>query len=342
LVSVRNSVLEGLRVRRESVAQKINGFQTIGVDLGGSKLKVGLVDRNGCVLSVCNIPIQSDKEQGRVIANILVGIDECLNKTNQMAKAVGIGVAAQVDLNGVVRCSPNLGWNNVPLRKEVEKQLGIPVVVTNDVRAATWGEWQYGSGRGIDDLAVVFVGTGIGGGVVTGGKLLAGCNNSGGELGHITIIYNGRKCHCPNSGCLEAYAGGWAIAERAQEALRAEEEGHLLKILAGDVEKITAATVGQAYHEGDLLAQRLVEETGRYLAAGLVSIVNAFNPCRIVLGGGVVEGIPELVQMVKRFVPKRALEVAVEDLEIVRGALGSDAGVVGAAALARDLVDVSM
>jgi glucokinase len=324
------------------VAQK-NGSPTMGVDLGGTKLKVGLVDSSGRLLSLCDIPVHSDKEPKRVIADVLAGIDMCLRKAKQRAEAVGIGVAAQVDLNGVVRRSPNLGWHNVPLKKVVEKQLDMPVLVTNDVRAATWGEWKYGSGRGIEDLVVVFVGTGIGGGVVTGGKLLAGCSNSGGELGHITIVYDGRKCHCPNRGCLEAYSGGWAIAERAQEAVRAKPmEGHPLKNLAGGVKKITAATVSQAYHEGDLLARRLVEETGRYLASGVVSVVNAFNPCRIVLGGGVVEGIPELVQMVKEVVPKRALEVAVEDLEIVKAALGGDAGVIGAAALARDLVNGSL
>jgi len=320
--------------------QKINDSLTLGVDLGGTKLNVALVDATGRILSAHKSPIHPEKEPERVIADILTGIDRCLSKTGQKAEALGIGVAAQVDQKGVVRGSQNLGWRNVPLKKKLEKQLGLPVAVTNDVNAATWGEWRYGSGRGVDDLAVLFVGTGIGGGIITGGNLLAGCTNSGGELGHITIVYDGRKCHCPNRGCLEAYAGGWAIAERAQEAVRtALEEGQCLVSLAGSVEKITAATVSRAYHEGDLLARRLVENTGRYLAAGVVSIVNVFNPCLLVLGGGVIEGIPELIQMVKEFTRNRALEAAVEKLEIVKAALGGDAGVIGAAALAQDLLD---
>jgi len=320
--------------------QKINDPLTLGVDLGGTKLNVALVDATGRILSAHKSPIHPEKEPERVIADILTGIDRCLSKTGQKAEALGIGVAAQVDQKGVVRGSQNLGWRNVPLKKKLEKQLGLPVAVTNDVNAATWGEWRYGSGRGVDDLAVLFVGTGIGGGIITGGNLLAGCTNSGGELGHITIVYDGRKCHCPNRGCLEAYAGGWAIAERAQEAVRtALEEGQCLVSLAGSVEKITAATVSRAYHEGDLLARRLVENTGRYLAAGVVSIVNVFNPCLLVLGGGVIEGIPELIQMVKEFTRNRALEAAVEKLEIVKAALGGDAGVIGAAALAQDLLD---
>jgi len=320
--------------------QKMDKPLTLGVDLGGTKVNVGLLDAAGRLLSAHKSMIHASKEPERVIADILTGVDECLSKTGLEAEALGIGVAAQVDLKGVVHGSPNLGWRNFPLKKKLEKQLGLPVAVTNDVSAATWGEWRYGSGRGVDDLAVLFVGTGVGGGIITGGNLLSGCTNSGGELGHITIVYDGRKCRCPNRGCLEAYAGGWAIAERAQEAVRtAPKEGQRLVSLAGSVEEITAATVSRAYHEGDLLARRLVEETGRYLAAGVVSIVNAFNPCVLVLGGGVIEGIPELIQMVKEFTRSRALEAAVEGLEIVKAALGGDAGVIGAAALAQDLVD---
>lgn len=313
---------------------------TLGVDLGGTKLNVGLVDAAGRLLSVHKSMINISKEPETVIADISVGVEVCLSKTGQEAKAVGIGVAAQVDRKGVVRGSPNLGWRNVPLKKKLEKQLGLPVVVTNDVNAATWGEWRYGSGRGVDDLVVLFVGTGVGGGIITGGKLLTGCTNSGGELGHITIVFDGRKCHCPNSGCLEAYVGGWAIAERAQETIRTlSNEGRRLLALAGSINRVTAVTVSQAYREGDLLARLLVEETGRYLAAGVVSIVNAFNPCVLVLGGGVIEGIPELIQMVREFTRNMALEASVEELKIVKAALGVDAGVIGAAALAQNLVD---
>ncbi|MDH5691099.1 MAG: ROK family protein [Candidatus Bathyarchaeota archaeon] len=322
------------------VQKKMDKPLTLGVDIGGTKVNVALVDAAGRLLSVHKSLIHPEKEPKMVIADILAGVEVCLSKTGQEAKALGIGIAAQVDLKGVVHGSPNLGWRNFPLKKKLEKQLGLPVVVTNDVRAATWGEWCYGSGRGVDDLAVLFVGTGVGGGVISGGKVLSGCTNSGGELGHITIVSDGRKCRCPNKGCLEAYAGGWAIAERAQEAIRTlSYEGRRLLSLAGSIKQVTAVTVSQAYREGDLLARLLVEETGQYLAAGVVSIVNAFNPCLLVLGGGVIEGIPELIQMVKDITRNRALEAAVEELEIVKAALGGDAGVIGAAALAQDLVD---
>jgi glucokinase len=320
--------------------KKINGHLTLGVDLGGTKVNVSLVDASGHLLYSFHSLIHASKEPNRVIADINAGVDVCLSKTGLKAEALGIGVAAQVDLAGVVNSSPNLGWRNFPLKKELEKQIGLPVLVTNDVRAATWGEWRYGAGKGVDDLAVLFVGTGIGGGVISGGEVLSGCTNSGGELGHITIVFEGRKCRCPNRGCLEAYAGGWAIAERAQEAIRAApEEGRYLVSLAGGVDHVTGATVGRAFHEGDLFARTLVDETGRFLAAGAVSIVNVFSPCVLVLGGGVVEGIPELIQIVADIVPTMALEAAVKKLRIVKAALGANAGTIGAATLAQKLAD---
>jgi glucokinase len=147
---------------------------------------------------------------------------------------------------------------------------------------------------------------------------------------------DGRQCHCRNRGCLEAYAGGWAIAERAQEAVRSDPKaGQSLITLAGSVERITAATVTEAYANGDHVAQLIVEETAHFLAAGVVGIVNAFNPCLLVLGGGVIQGSPMYLSMVERAVRINALEAALEGLRIVTAALGDKAGVIGAAALAR-------
>jgi glucokinase len=312
---------------------------TLGVDIGGTKINVGLVDATGRLLSVHKSLVPPSKEPEMVIAKVLDSIDLCLSETGKKAKALGVGVAAQVDRKGVVLGSPNLGWRNVPLKKKLEKETGLPVVVTNDVRAATWGEWRYGSGRGIDDLALLFVGTGIGGGVISGGKVVSGCTNSGGELGHMTIVYDGRQCRCRNKGCLEAYAGGWAIAERAQEAIRTlSTEGKHLLSLAGGIKQVTATTVNQAYRDGDLLARLLVEETARYLAAGVVSIVNAFNPCLVIFGGGIIEDLTELIPRVNEITKNNALEAAVENLKIVKTALGGNAGAIGAAALAHEML----
>jgi glucokinase len=313
---------------------------TLGVDLGGTKVKTALVDARGRIVAVDTHPTRPERGSDGVIADILACVDGCLGKARRDAAALGIGVAGQVDVHGVVRYAPNLRWRNVPLRERLEANLALPVVVVNDVRAATIGEWRFGSGRNVDDLVVLFIGTGIGGGVVSGGRLLEGCSNAGGELGHVTVTVNGRKCHCPNRGCLEAYVGGWAIAERAQEAVRADPAmGTPLSTLAGGVDQITAFSVSQAYRGGDALARRLVDETARYLAAGIVGLVNAFNPCLLVLGGGVIAGVPDLVPRVEALTRQRALPAAAEPLQFAVAALGSEAPVIGAATAAQRLAE---
>ncbi|MBT8172140.1 ROK family protein, partial [Candidatus Bathyarchaeota archaeon] len=168
---------------------------TLGIDLGGTKINLGLVDNTDHLLFGSK-SIHVSKEPNVVVDKIIEDIHDCFNKSGKKAKAVGIGVAGQIDNMGVVRGSPNLGWQDFPLKKELEKKLDLPVFVINDVRAATWAEWSFGIGRGITDLVVLFVGTGVGGGVISSGKVLKGCTNSGGELGHITIVSSGRKCRC--------------------------------------------------------------------------------------------------------------------------------------------------
>ena len=151
----------------------------------------------------------------------------------------------------------------------------------------------------------------------------------------MTVVVGGRKCHCPNRGCLEAYAGGWAIKERTQEVVRtSRDEGKRILELSGSVEAIEATMVTQAYREGDRLAGKLVRATFKYLSAGVVSIVNAFNPCLLVFGGGISEGIPDLVQNIEILARKNALEAALEKLEFTKAKLGKNAGVIGAAAFA--------
>jgi glucokinase len=314
---------------------------TLGVDLGGTKADTALVDASGNIIDSYYRLIDASKEPEKVIQNIIDSVGICLNRSGQKAQALGLGVAGQIDKErGIVRDSPNLpSWHDVPLKSQLEAALNIPVTINNDVRVITWGEWQHGSGKGINDLVCLFVGTGIGGGVVSNGRLLEGGDNSAGELGHLTVVAGGRKCHCPNEGCLEAYAGGWAIAERAQDIVRANPQaGQGLINLAGEVSKITAATVSEGYKNGDPLSQRLVKDTSRYLAAGLVSIINAFNPRLLILGGGVIYGLPDYLTLVEKKVRAQALPTPAKNLRITLGALGNKAGVIGAAALARELV----
>ena len=216
---------------------------TLGVDIGGTKIETALVDSSGAILASHYRLIDPSGSPARTISDIVDSAQICFEKTGKKASAIGVGVAGQIDkTNGIVRRSPNLpDWRDVELGAELQARLGIPVSINNDVRVITWGEWQHGAGRGVTDLVCLFVGTGVGGGVVSGNRLLEGYTNTAGELGHLTIVAGGRQCHCPNRGCLEAYCGGWAIAERAREAVKASPlKGKMLQELAGMFKEITS------------------------------------------------------------------------------------------------------
>jgi glucokinase len=309
----------------------------VGVDLGGTKIEAALVDAGGRIVTSQRRATQAERGFDRVIDNVAACVGKCLDKASGPVRGVGIGVAGQIERDsGVIQFAPNLmGWSDLPIKARLETALALPVVVVNDVRAATYGEWRYGAGQGTDDLVCCIVGTGIGGGVVTGGRLLEGCHNIAGELGHMTIVAGGRQCHCRNQGCFEAYAGGWGIEARTREVISDEPEfGKRLIELAGSIEAISAATVTASYLEGDPLARRIVAETGHYLAAGLVGIINIFNPCLLILGGGVIDGLPEYIALAEPEIRRHILGKS-DELRIVTTALGNKSAVIGAAALAR-------
>jgi glucokinase len=309
----------------------------MGVDLGGTKVEVARVDATGRLLERLRRPTDAQDGPAAVEEEIVTAVRDLEERAGSLPAGVGVGVAGQIEPgSGVVRFAPNLDWHDVPLQSDLGQALRLPVVVANDVRAATWGEWLHGAGQGCDDLICLFVGTGIGGGVVSGGRMLSGCSNTAGELGHIPIDLKGPACHCGNRGCLEAHAGGWAIARRAREAVAIEPSAgaKLMQLAGGRTDTITAEIVARAAHQGDPLAGKLVDEVAEALIAGATGLVNAFNPCRLILGGGVMEGLPELLDRIDQGVRQRALAVARDPLQVLPAQLHNDAGVVGAAALA--------
>ncbi len=311
-----------------------------GVDLGGTKVEVAHVDAAGHVLQRLRSATDVRDGPSAVRAEIIAATRQLLEGAKSTPVGMGVGVAGQIEpRTGVVQFAPNLGWRNVALQADLTQALRLPVAVINDVRAATWGEWLHGAGRGCNDMVCLFVGTGIGGGVISGGTLLAGCSNSAGELGHMTIERNGPLCHCGNRGCLEALAGGWAIAARAQAAIAADPKAGatLLSMGHGVPGAVDARIVAQAALAGDQLARRLLDDAAAALIAGAVAIVNAFNPCCLVLGGGIIEGLPELRDRIDGGIRALALDAAKGPLRVLRAQLHGDAGVVGAAALAMQI-----
>ncbi len=310
---------------------------SIGVDLGGTKLEVAQIDAQGRVRQRLRKATNVKGGPAAIIEDIIGYVWTLREAAEIPPVGVGVGVAGQVEKgSGKVIFAPNLEWREVPLQAELQRTMGLPVIVTNDVRAATWGEWPHGAGQRCDDLLCMFVGTGVGGGVVSGGHMLAGCNNTAGEVGHITVDMNGPPCTCGNRGCLEALAGGWAISRLARESVAADpEEGRImLEMAGGRIEDINVATLARAVRGGDPMARRLIDQAADALIAGATTLINAFNPCRLILGGGVITGIPELIGRIDTGVRKQALAAACTSLVVLPAGLRTDAGVIGAAALA--------
>jgi glucokinase len=309
----------------------------VGVDLGGTKVEVARIDSGGRMRQRFRRPTNVDAGPEGIKKEIIDLALRLQDLAGCPPVGVGVGLAGQIDpRDGTVIFAPNLTWHNVPFQSEMKEALGWPVVIVNDVRAAAWGEWLFGAGKDCGDLVCLFVGTGIGGGIVSGGRMLTGCSNTAGELGHITVDIHGPPCTCGQKGCLEAVAGGWAIEKMAREAVALEPPAGalLMRLAGGRAGNITAKTVSEGARAGDRLSLRLVEQVSQNLIGGAVSIVNAFNPCRLILGGGVIEGLPQLVDQIDEGVRRRALPAATQSLQVVRAKLGSDAGVVGAATLA--------
>jgi len=313
----------------------------VGIDLGGTKIASALVDEAGHIMKSSRVATDVNGGPSAVLEQIKRAVEELSDGADDRPIGVGIGVAGQIEAGtGVVRFAPNLDWHDVPLQSDLSASVNLPVdlpvVITNDVRAITWGEWLFGAGKGCNDLICAFVGTGIGGGVVVNGKVISGCTNTAGEIGHLTVDLRGPACTCGNHGCMEALAGGWAIARKAQQAVSGDAEAgaELLQMAAGELAAVTAKMVTKAYKQGDPLAKAVITEAGGALVAGMVSLVNAFNPCRLILGGGVIDGLPVLVEWVEKGVRAKALAAATGSLQVLQAQLGDRAGVIGAAALA--------
>lgn len=313
--------------------------QAIGIDLGGTKIAAALLDQDGKIDRSLRTSTDVDGGPSAVKEQIVDLVGELVGAGAGSAIGVGVGVAGQIKADdGSVLFAPNLDWHDIPLQAELQTALDLPVMVTNDVRAITWGEYRFGAGRGCDNLICMYVGTGIGGGIVSEGKLVSGCSNTAGEIGHIVIDMHGPLCNCGNRGCLEVLAGGLAIGKRARIMARthAKQGAALLRLAGGRPEHISAETVAQAYHEGDPLADYLVAEVVEALVAGVSSLVHSFNPCLLILGGGVIDGLPQLVEQVEQGIFRQCLPAATENFRVVGSALADEAGVIGAAALAME------
>ncbi len=308
----------------------------IGIDIGGTKVKAGVVDEDGMVLDsvLRDTPSTSPAEVEDTIADIVAEL-----RSQHYVVAVGIGAAGFVDATrSTVLFAPHLAWRNEPLRDAVRRRVGLTALVDNDANCAAWAEWRFGAAQNESDLVCITLGTGIGGGMVFGGQVHRGRNGIAGEFGHIQVVRDGHPCECGNRGCWEQYASANALARHARALADAvsPRARALVDRSGGASESITGLLVTQLALEGDPTCVELVAEVGDWLGVGIANLAAALDPGAFVIGGGVADAGDLLVgpatAAFRRSLTGRGFR---PEPRIVRAHLGNQAGMIGAADLAR-------
>jgi len=308
----------------------------IGVDLGGTNIRMGIVTPEGKVLK--KVQYITDVSKGGLILfeQLVLNLNDLIQKyfkeSNQLI-GIGIGVAGPIDMKkGVMIAPPNLpALDGFPIRAFLQKRISSSIFIENDANAFTLGEGWVGAAKGCKHYCGITLGTGVGGGIVVEGKILHGVKGMAGEIGHMVIDPEGPSCGCGGRGCLEVYASGTGIKRMALEAIEKGEGKGILKRSGGDPQKITSEKVFKAARSGDLTAKKIFNEMGRFLGLGLVSLIRLFNPEKIVIGGKVSQAWDYFIGSVMETVQERTKEALRERLQIVQADCGDDAGMLGAA-----------
>ena len=312
---------------------------SIGVDLGGTNIVCAIVNYQGKIVNRLKVPTLAERGKEATIKRIIETIHENIVQSSVVPDdiiGIGIGAPGPLDVKrGMINFAPNLpGWRDVPLRKILEDEFNMKVVLENDANAAAWGERCFGAGQGVNNLVCFTLGTGIGGGIIIDGKIYHGNNYGAAELGHMTVNKDGPRCNCGNYGCLEAYSSATGIKNRIKNRIR---EGIKSDFLNFDEDKLFESlrlkSIFEAARKGDRLTSIVVEEAISYLGIAIANITNILNPEMVVLVGGITNEGEKLLIPLKGEVKKRAFYSNYKSLKIVIGELGGNAGVLGAAAL---------
>ncbi|MGI8614156.1 MAG: ROK family glucokinase [Nocardioidaceae bacterium] len=317
---------------RPSIRERL----AVGIDIGGTKVAAGVVDESGRVLERLrrDTPTHSPSAVEDTIAEVVVEL-----RRRHRIGGVGIGAAGFVDAaRATVLFAPHLAWRREPLRDALRARTGLAVVVENDANAAAWAEWRFGAARGQSDLVCVTLGTGIGGALLSNGAVHRGRFGMAGEFGHMQMVPGGHRCECGNRGCWEQYASGNALVREARELARANSPvaHHLLERAGGDAEVISGPLVTSAAQAGDPAAVELLAEVGQWLGVGLASLAAALDPGLFVIGGGVSDAGDLLISPARAAYRKTLSGRGFRpEAEVTRASLGNEAGLIGAADLAR-------
>lgn len=311
----------------------------IGVDLGGTNIKFGIVSDKGEVLYGGMLSAGAELGRSAILNNINRGIKQALavaGKRRITIHGIGAGSPGTVNLKtGIIEGScPNIPQMvGVNLKRWLSQSFPLPVRVDNDANLMALAESRFGAAQGFSHVLCLTIGTGIGGGIILDGKLFHGSSFAAAEFGHMTICHNGRKCNCGGIGCLEMYASAPAIVRDAKKLLKKNKKSVIHKLVDRDLNKLTTEILFQAEKKGDNLASQVIDQACAYLGAGIASAVNLFNPQVVVIGGGVSHGGEGFIRRIEKEVKRRAFPSATRNLKIVRAKLGNNAGFIGAAIL---------
>jgi glucokinase len=313
----------------------MNDQWLVGIDLGGTTIKMAFINQYGEINEKWEIP--TDKSGKKITTDIAKAIDAKLAELGfPKAKLAGIGMGAPGPVNlesGLVYETVNLGWKNYPLRDHLEMETGLPAVIDNDANIAAIGEMWKGAGDGAKDLICVTLGTGVGGGLISNGEVIHGVNGAGGEIGHITVVPDGgAPCNCGKKGCIETIASATGIVRVAKEKLASADKESILHKFHGD---LTSKDVFDALEQGDALAEEIIDYVTFHLGLMLANISNGLNPEKIVIGGGVSKAGDRLITKVVHYFKQFAFPRVGDAATITVATLGNDAGVIGGAWLAK-------
>lgn len=307
----------------------------LGIDIGGTKSVVGVADESGNLLAHKRIKTPNVLGPQINIGMILPAAYDVIKQSGKRISSIGIGCGGPLDRKtGVLHKVPNLpGWEGLCLTDIFSEEFGVPAYLDNDATAAAMGEAMFGAGKGVDHLVYLTISTGIGGGIIIGGKPYRGVGDNAGEFGHMKILPDGPPCKCGDHGCLESLASGTSIARIAREGLIDNSQSALLR-LADSHEDVTAELVAKAAADGDDFALRVWSEAMYHLGLGVANVVNALNPRMVILGGGVTRAGDQLFGPVRKVVSERAMKPLAADVVIVPAANGDLVGLMGAFAVA--------
>ena len=309
---------------------------TIGIDIGGMSVKVGLVDENGNIIEK-NVEKTIPGYQN-VVNNMVSQVNRLLKSNNltiKDIKGIGVGCPGAVSgKKGIIDVLPNLDWENVPLVKLLQDALGVKVVISNDANVAHLAEAVFGVAKNVNDSIMLTLGTGVGGGIVINKKLYEGTDSKGAELGHSTLILGGKPCSCGRNGCIETYVSATALMTQTREAMLEDKSSKMWDFVGGDINNVNGRTAFECAKMGDATAEKVVSNYVMYLSESLMNMMNIFRPEMIILGGGVSGQGDYLINRINEYCEKFAYGYhGAPKPEIVIARFGNDAGIIGAAAL---------